>query len=396
MIRAYSAVVTCGLLSVWCFSFSFAVAQEDPPAPEVGAEAVHVVDLEPTSEGRLGWSAKGIKVALQSEGERLSGSLLLGPQAAQAGGMTSNPPIRLALFATEAGGPMDRLWIDRNRDGSSQPDETLETQVKERNGKTWSSFSTVVELSVTAPDGTARVLPYPIHLWHVFDPSEPDAAPILRWSARGWMEGQFNAPGGAVTVVLAELELDGSYLPGDRWALGHTAKEAHAYAAFRDVQDHNWCGEEAWRVVDVHPSGLQVSLRRFDPGVSRAEELEARDRLSADKRAKRAAEPLAFLHDFETAEAAAKAAGQRLFLDFETTWCGPCKQMDALVYVAQDVVDAAGPTVCVKLDGDKEKALVKRFQVGAYPTLILLGSDGKEIRRAVGYQSVAQMKAFFE
>ena len=31
----------------------------------------------------------------------------------------------------------------------------------------------------------------------------------------------------------------------------------------------------------------------------------------------------------------------------------------------------------------------------AYPTLILLGPDGKEIRRAVGYRSVAQMVEFF-
>lgn len=37
--------------------------------------------------------------------------------------------------------------------------------------------------------------------------------------------------------------------------------------------------------------------------------------------------------------------------------------------------------VGVKLDGDLEKDLVKRFRVDGYPTLIVLDSSGKELQR---------------
>jgi thioredoxin-related protein len=69
--------------------------------------------------------------------------------------------------------------------------------------------------------------------------------------------------------------------------------------------------------------------------------------------------------------------------------------MDAYVYTAQAVVDAAAGVVPVKRDGDIQRELVKKYAVEAYPTLILLDAEGKELRRAVGYQSVKQMTAFF-
>ena len=45
----------------------------------------------------------------------------------------------------------------------------------------------------------------------------------------------------------------------------------------------------------------------------------------------------------------------------------------------------------VKLDGDIEKGLATRFNVVGYPTMIVLGPDGKEVGRAVGYQSSKQI-----
>ncbi|MDA8988774.1 thioredoxin family protein [bacterium] len=390
-----SVAATGGFLSVCCSSFSQVAAQEPVSQPAEVPDAVQVVDLSPATEGALGWSAKGKKVPLQLRSDGLSGSIDLGPRPAASQSRQVNPAIELLLVVSKPGGAYDRLQIDANRDGVFQPAETIVTEAAERNGKTWTSFNAVLDVAVTAPDGQARVLPYPVRLWHVFDPTEPDADPILRWSALGWMEGQFDGPDGPVMVALAESELDSIYMAEDLWALGRTASELRSFQSFRDLDDHNWCGEEAWKIVDVHPSGLQISLRRFDPGVTRAEEQAARDAFRDDKRAKRAKEPLAFLHDFKKAEAAAQTAGRQLFLDFETSWCGPCKKMDLLVYSAQGVVDAAAKTVCVKLDGDKEKELVKRFRVTAYPTMVLLGADGTEIRRAVGYRSVAQMRGFF-
>jgi thioredoxin-related protein len=45
----------------------------------------------------------------------------------------------------------------------------------------------------------------------------------------------------------------------------------------------------------------------------------------------------------------------------------------------------------VKLDGDIEKALVKRFNVTGYPTMVMLDAKGKETRRLVGYRASKEM-----
>ena len=51
----------------------------------------------------------------------------------------------------------------------------------------------------------------------------------------------------------------------------------------------------------------------------------------------------------------------------------------------------AGMMDCKKalteVNGDVEKAHVKRFSVAAYPTIVVLDSAGAELRRVVGYQA---------
>jgi thiol:disulfide interchange protein len=139
-----------------------------------------------------------------------------------------------------------------------------------------------------------------------------------------------------------------------------------------------------------------VRLEPCAPQLTEAEERERADTLRVDREAKRAAAPLAFGKDLAAALAAAAVDGKRVFVDFETTWCGPCKQMDQWVYTAHDVVAAATDTGvrAVKLDGDVERDLVKKYEVKGYPTLLLLDGTGAVVRRATGYQSVAAMARF--
>ena len=51
--------------------------------------------------------------------------------------------------------------------------------------------------------------------------------------------------------------------------------------------------------------------------------------------------------------------------------------------------------VGVKLDGDLEKALVSRFRVQGYPTVIVLDSSGREIQR-FSYLSSKEMLAVLQ
>jgi thioredoxin-related protein len=48
----------------------------------------------------------------------------------------------------------------------------------------------------------------------------------------------------------------------------------------------------------------------------------------------------------------------------------------------------------VKIDADLEKAVVKQYNIGGYPTMVILDSTGAEIRRVTDYQSSQQMLAF--
>lgn len=69
--------------------------------------------------------------------------------------------------------------------------------------------------------------------------------------------------------------------------------------------------------------------------------------------------------------------------DFYSTTCGPCKM---LAFVLADVDKACGDKVQIlKVDFDKNKALVEEYGVSGYPTLILI-KDGKELKRMTGLQ----------
>ncbi len=91
---------------------------------------------------------------------------------------------------------------------------------------------------------------------------------------------------------------------------------------------------------------------------------------------------------FDEALTAAKAEGKKVFIDFYTSWCGPCKRLAANVFPDKQVGDYMnGNYVCLKLDAEKEGAeLAKKFGVSAYPTLIVTDTDGKVLGLFAGYK----------
>lgn len=354
-------------------------------------EAITIRLSPAVPEGRTGlrWSPKGAKIVLTPTHTGLHGQLPLGPVIDGA----EPVPTTLELTRSEGAEHYDELWIDHNHDGSRAPAEMQSTQPSENRAKFWSSFQSTLMISLT-PDKGQR--PYPISLWFVEDPSEPDAAPILRWSRRGWHQGSVKIAGKHVHVLITESRMDGFFDEADAWFLSTDESTFVASAGSRSLGRHVWLGEQAWRMISVDVHGRSLSMELFDPGVTRAEEERREDKLAADRNAKRAPSPLAFGHDYEEAAASAKAVGKPLLVDFETTWCGPCKQMDRWVYTAKKVVDTAQQQgiIAVKVDGDERKDLKQRFKVQGFPTMILLAADGTEIGRQVGYLGVDAMAAF--
>jgi thiol-disulfide isomerase/thioredoxin len=100
------------------------------------------------------------------------------------------------------------------------------------------------------------------------------------------------------------------------------------------------------------------------------------------------AEAGAPFHDltFDAACQKAKKDGKVVMVDFYTTWCAPCKMLDKQTWHDEAVGKwLRAKTVALKIDAEKEKELAARYQVNAYPTLLFLKPDGKEMDRLAGF-----------
>ncbi len=112
----------------------------------------------------------------------------------------------------------------------------------------------------------------------------------------------------------------------------------------------------------------------------------------------RAAEEPKFFRDFAFDAALKEAAKEKkvVFIDFFTTWCGPCKLLDRTTW--QDAGVAAllkEKTIPLKIDAEKESALAERFKLDGYPTLLLVRPDGTELGRMLGYMDAAKFTTEF-
>ncbi len=83
----------------------------------------------------------------------------------------------------------------------------------------------------------------------------------------------------------------------------------------------------------------------------------------------------------------AKKEGKMVFVDCYTTWCGPCKVLAVNVFPQKEVGDFFNPRfVSLTLDMEKGEGpeMGKKWDVGAYPTLIFMDSDGEVQFQLVG------------
>lgn len=90
---------------------------------------------------------------------------------------------------------------------------------------------------------------------------------------------------------------------------------------------------------------------------------------------------------YDEALAAAKQENKLVFIDFFTTWCGPCKMMTAKTFPQTEVGEFMNAKfIPLKLDAEKEGAqLAKTYGVRAYPTYVILNPEGKEVAKVSGY-----------
>lgn len=102
---------------------------------------------------------------------------------------------------------------------------------------------------------------------------------------------------------------------------------------------------------------------------------------------------------FAKALEAAKAENKLVFMDCYTSWCGPCKLMASKEFVQEKAGEYFNPRfVSVKIDMEKGEGveLGKRYDVNAYPTLLVLNAEGELLSRHAGYLHVDELIAFAE
>ncbi|MBD5333954.1 MAG: thioredoxin family protein [Bacteroides sp.] len=90
---------------------------------------------------------------------------------------------------------------------------------------------------------------------------------------------------------------------------------------------------------------------------------------------------------FDEALKAAKQENKLVFIDFFTTWCGPCKMMSSKTFPQKEVGDFMNAKfIPLKLDAEKEgEELARQYGVQAYPTYVVVDADGKEVAKFTGY-----------
>ncbi len=102
------------------------------------------------------------------------------------------------------------------------------------------------------------------------------------------------------------------------------------------------------------------------------------------------------VEDFEQELARASDAGKPVMLDFYADWCIYCKDYEKYVFTDPRVIQRLDNFVLLKADvtdnDDKDKALLRSFNLVAPPAILFFGPDGEERhgRRLVGAMNADQ------
>jgi thioredoxin 1 len=100
---------------------------------------------------------------------------------------------------------------------------------------------------------------------------------------------------------------------------------------------------------------------------------------------------------WEHALSEAKKQNKLVFLDAYTSWCGPCKLLKKTTFADKAVGDFFNKSF-INITVDMEKgdgvALAKKYEVNAYPTLLLLDSEENVVTYTKGYLSSEQLIEF--
>jgi thiol:disulfide interchange protein DsbD len=105
--------------------------------------------------------------------------------------------------------------------------------------------------------------------------------------------------------------------------------------------------------------------------------------------------PIAWAPFSDDALVQATERGRPVLIDFQAAWCLPCREMERTTFRDPAVVRATRDFAALKADvtsqDEQTEALMTRWQVPGVPTYVLLGPDGRERRRFIGFVPADRM-----
>lgn len=101
-------------------------------------------------------------------------------------------------------------------------------------------------------------------------------------------------------------------------------------------------------------------------------------------------------NDLNSALSEAKKDEKPLMIDFYTTWCHWCKELDYNTYTDAKVNDLSNNFICVKVDAEKNPQAASKYSIRGYPTVIFLNYDGSINNSMVGYKDPAAFAGVME
>lgn len=93
-------------------------------------------------------------------------------------------------------------------------------------------------------------------------------------------------------------------------------------------------------------------------------------------------------NDFDVSVEKSKSENKIIMMDIYTDWCGVCKEMDKNTFRNKNIVDASTNFIALKYNPEKMpngEAILKKYNILGFPTMLFINSDGFILKRIVGY-----------
>jgi len=88
----------------------------------------------------------------------------------------------------------------------------------------------------------------------------------------------------------------------------------------------------------------------------------------------------------------ARSSGRPLLVEFHTTWCESCELMSRTTWRDPAVLELMQRYVPLAVDGERNPNLVSRYEVRAYPTIVIADPQGRTVLVLLGLQSPTRMR----